>query len=147
MIKANELRIGNLVMADAWRSEKKHLTKIETISKGWATVNGVDEYALCINYGFVETGCSFGACIENGEVQPIPLTEEWLLKFGFDEVKRDSYYTGKNAPFSVFFKTDILYNSIQRRWYFFTTPLNEIKHVHQLQNLYFALTNEELTID
>lgn len=25
-------------------------------------------------------------------------------------------------------------------------PLNFIKYVHQLQNLYFALTNEELTL-
>jgi len=71
-------------------------------------------------------------------MQPIPLTESWLLKFGFDE---DGGYYGSymlwfEKPFThAFLNADIL---------------GEIKfpckYVHQLQNLYFALTGEELTI-
>ncbi|AGO47465.1 hypothetical protein Phi19:3_gp061 [Cellulophaga phage phi19:3] len=79
-------------------------------------------------------------------LQPIPLTEEWLLKFGF--VKNDwtdggtiIYYGWQNG--AVLLETDS--NSS-----FFILDgkheeFNNIKHVHQLQNLYFALTGEELT--
>ena len=73
------------------------------------------------------------------ELKPIPLTEEWLLKFGFasggyGEYKKDRYildceYTDKGVYYfiidDVCIEADMLY-------------------VHQLQNLYFALTGEEL---
>ena len=67
---------------------------------------------------------------------PIPLTEEWLVKFGFD----DNFHKGK---FWVCLDDD---------GYFYTNHnlndegFTEVLHVHQLQNLYFALTGEELTI-
>ena len=67
---------------------------------------------------------------------PIPLTEEWLVKFGFEE-NSTSFTNSIAYPCIVKLKNQsncIFYNSLQ------------IKHVHQLQNLYFALTNEELTI-
>jgi hypothetical protein len=77
---------------------------------------------------------------------PIPLTEEILLKCGFkngvmlmiDETENviyfDKYdkafytYSGLGEPYSYGFKSNI-------------------KHLHQLQNLYFALTNQELNIE
>ena len=75
--------------------------------------------------------------------QPIPLTGEWLLNFGFNK----SCFTISN-----FFKKDIYLNIDNKgKWTFNLAEgigvyLTDIKHVHQLQNLYFALTNEELTI-
>ena len=68
---------------------------------------------------------------------PIPLTEEWLLKFGFeyyDTVKPKGYWLNgvcieKIDSMLIEFKNGI-----------------GLKHVHQLQNLYFALTNKELTL-
>ena len=77
--------------------------------------------------------------------QPIPLTEEWLLKFGF---KYESiHFVNKNG----YCKSGDNYSiqlSINKDCFRFHNPhFNlEIKHVHQLQNLYFALTNKELTI-
>jgi hypothetical protein len=67
--------------------------------------------------------------------KPIPLTEEWLLKLGFiKHVSQSIWYTLN--------KVDV--------WFFDGKYVNdidvEIKYVHQLQNLYFALTNEELTM-
>jgi len=64
----------------------------------------------------------------------IPLTEEWLLKFGFNGW--DLYK----------------YTLIRTNGNFFVEGCNEpiaknIYFVHQLQNLYFALTNEELKIN
>lgn len=68
----------------------------------------------------------------------IPLTEEWLIKFGF------VLYGGadKFADRDDFWQIE---NDEHGGWYCDHLELS-IKHVHQLQNLYFALTNEELTI-
>jgi hypothetical protein len=69
--------------------------------------------------------------------KPIPLTEEWLLKFGFDDLGTYGYGRGN---FHICLHENEFYFPINNRKVF-------IKHVHQLQNLYFALTGEELTID
>jgi len=72
--------------------------------------------------------------------QPITLTEEWLLKFGF---KKDGFLNSANRWMSIFNQPLIQGNG------YFTIPnypLTEIHYVHQLQNLYYDLTREELTI-
>jgi hypothetical protein len=69
--------------------------------------------------------------------KPIPLTEEWLLKFGFKKVEGwDDMFYFEIGNFQVY-----EYNVSGFEFNDF-----DIKHVHQLQNLYYALTNEELTI-
>ena len=74
----------------------------------------------------------------------IPLTEEWLLKFGVKWIDETGYgdIDGNYHFRAKKFKNgriDIWINSI-------LVYRNRIKHVHQLQNLYFALTGEELKI-
>lgn len=99
-----------------------------------------------INYNYL--GTSIVSVIESGDditeadsnqYTPIELTEEWLLKFGFkwshfhpDTAQRE-YYTYKDFGIE-------LYNN---RYYKYNI---EIKTIHQLQNLYFALIRQELTI-
>ena len=68
---------------------------------------------------------------------PIPLTEDWLLKFGFDKCGIDDeirYYKDEYYIEFMSFK-------IQE------VTICNLKYVHQLQNLYFALTQEELKYD
>ena len=68
------------------------------------------------------------------DVKPIPLTEEWLERFGF------VYKNGYGYKFK--------YGWISRKdkyWSYYSLMI-KIYYVHQLQNLYFALTAEELTI-
>jgi hypothetical protein len=85
--------------------------------------------------------------IENGwqidegeEVNPIPLTEEWLERFGFDEIEM-------SIPVAYKTKSGFRIKEDQRGyWMQYKYGTVIIKHVHQLQNLYFALTGEELTI-
>ena len=73
--------------------------------------------------------------------KPIPLTEEWLLKFGFFK-HNNAYVLEKpnenimNFKFSIW--SDFTYNSSE-------FPV-ELKYVHQLQNLYFALTGTHLKL-
>jgi len=76
------------------------------------------------------------------EFEPIPLTEEWLIKFGFSE---------KDERFEVIdYWKDTLKVSIGKSRTWFCIKNNSfsvtIKHIHQLQNLYFALTGEELVL-
>jgi len=72
--------------------------------------------------------------------KPIPLNEEWLVKFGFEKDKSAfiyGYYALYNNEIywsgGVYSACDSISNI-------------EIKYVHQLQNLIFALTGEELTL-
>jgi len=81
--------------------------------------------------------------IEDGKVleaEPIPLTEEWLIKFGF---VREGMLTMRLGEFTCYCEEDYIDNfCLGDIELFDVIP----KYVHQLQNLYFALTGEELTI-
>ena len=61
------------------------------------------------------------------EYKPIPLTEEWLVKL---KMEHNESLTKGNGTY----------------WFTLITPHTPITYVHQLQNLYHALTGEELTI-
>jgi len=80
---------------------------------------------------------------EKPDYKPIILTEEWLLKMGFGQEGR-----------YIFRKTNSNLSSIITvGWtgHFFTLsadlPSVPIIHVHQIQNLYYALMGEELQVD
>lgn len=80
---------------------------------------------------------------------PIPLTEEWLLKFGF--TKKGSHYFEFPATSHLLeiqeMKSNlgITFHLITKRRVEPRSAIgNALKFVHQLQNLYFALTGEEL---
>ena len=72
---------------------------------------------------------------EQRKYAPIPLTEEWLLKFGF---KKENNFTWGNLEMELMQREDGF-------WIWLGADLY-LKHVHQLQNLYHALTRKELTI-
>ncbi|MHA2366888.1 MAG: hypothetical protein ACXAC7_23250 [Candidatus Hodarchaeales archaeon] len=72
------------------------------------------------------------------EGKPIPLTEEWLAKFGFKK------YPGRLNKFDRddFWTCDLMNGN---EWCFKDIECC-IKYVHQLQNLFWVLTGKELTI-
>lgn len=76
------------------------------------------------------------------KLRPIPLTEEWLLKFGF--IKMDWTENENCYEKSFVLQKDDKegYNLMDND----VATLQQFKYVHQLQNLYFALTGEELTL-
>ena len=75
------------------------------------------------------------------DIKPIPLTREWLLKFGFTQI--NNRFTLENFRFHIE-KPCNYHGFLFCENHIVIT--DKIKHVHQLQNLYFALTGEELTI-
>ena len=115
---ANELRIGNLIR---WKSTG-NIERVLTIdvSKGRA------EYINNVNIS---------------DCEPIPLTEEWLLKFGF---KDHEYYWKKKKVKAVWAQRVI---STGVRSGISIEKYDHIRYIHQLQNLYFALTGKELTLE
>ncbi len=81
--------------------------------------------------------------------EPIPLTEEWLLKFGFEWEDVESKTNGETDK--MLFKDILLmkrhHNDLWAACpYGYLISPHRTLYVHQLQNLYFALTGEELTI-
>jgi hypothetical protein len=71
--------------------------------------------------------------------EPILLTTQWVINLGFSQIT--SEYYGKNG-FSVEFGTDGIMFIIGDLSF-----VKEIKYVHELQNLYYSLTDEELEYD
>lgn len=79
---------------------------------------------------------------------PIPLTEELLLKCGFEELYSDSkgYIYGINGVkfLRCYFDTPSFSIETDENSELFDKPIDNL---HQLQNLYFALTGKELKIE
>jgi hypothetical protein len=122
-MKATELRIGNYI---------DYTTEREIV-----TMQTTYEHIRLIHNG-------------NKNFKPIPLTEEWLLKFGF-EIDKDPetvFYEIRfdkiaNYKFCFCISRKIGFGIFYYETNFSTT---QIHSVHQLQNLYFAITNEELIL-
>lgn len=129
-LKANELRIGNYL-----NGKQGHVTVTEIRKNNIVKIQ--------------DNTSSFyvGTCLK-----PIPLTEEWLLKFDMeyaDEFSNQRKLYVKKHEYDI---SQITYsekeglmrlsNGEQKG----TMLIPHIKYVHQLQNLYFALTGEELTL-
>ncbi len=128
-MKASELRVGNLVM-DGHDVEVVNYRMIEMLVKNQA------------------------------EFDFIPLTEKWLLKFGFEKYQFMNGFFIKTKfghlmiqfykdEIHLFF-TDVTSDSIGmkfngRNFIRNKKSFTDCKYIHQLQNLYFALTGEELT--
>lgn len=133
-MKANELRIGNLLLDEL---TKELLKVIEISETGFSTkVINRDKFPLP----------------DGWKAKPIQLTEEWLLKFGFFEHK-----SGKESmSFTSSLYASPCFEAIRLEdgtFYFLSFNLMsatieqpDLKYVHQLQNLYYALTGQELTL-
>jgi hypothetical protein len=109
-MKANELRIGNYLLLQGV-TKPMQVFIIDTTEQSTQT-----------------------------KASPIPLTEDWLLKFGFKrkQIKDLSSYT---LPKLELYQ----YSSNNNKIFFeYADGEVELKYVHQLQNLYFALTGMEL---
>ena len=140
IMKTKELRLGNWVMGNAPYQ---------------LTINALSMHVMYLDQG------------KQGYFEPIPLTEEWLVKFGFKKSVCFDYGERINYQYEFFFNIG---DNIERVFHydddeqkevevaFATRELfqreedmqtrmwitKDIKHVHSLQNLYFELTGKEL---
>ena len=123
MIQPQELRIGNYV-------EYRIQDELDD-RKEWWELSIIDSSDLQI----LESGI-------DEDYRAIPLTEEILLKFGLKKID-DNLWQYKNGYLIGFYT---------KRWFIgkynfddMVEMITSFYYAHQLQNLYFALTGEELT--
>ena len=124
-----ELMIGNYVMA----------------------INNYEDifYVNCI-YGYRDLNITSGIYKNYDttirDVKPIPLTEEWMIKFGFNKII-GKFVINPNSRYNV---CVALRNN---KWHLYNDDCDaecniicEVETVHRLQNLFFDIWNFELTI-
>jgi hypothetical protein len=129
-MKPNELRIGNWV-----KLFNDEFNKIHVISKTAIQVEG---------------GIIGGEVFKLEQIQPIPLTPEILEKCGFVKQYDECVFDFGNSRIE-----QVIWADSEPEWKFRRILGNDltswrhgmiaINYLHQLQNLVFALTGEELT--
>lgn len=117
-MKATELRIGSIIRFTPDKSEFTIDESIQELDDGLYEGFYIDSINIC-------------------NFEPIPLTEEWLERFGFTQ-GMGGEWCAKDVAWTVWFDGERLSVGFWQG--------NEPKYVHSLQNLYFALTGLELSI-
>ncbi len=133
-MKANELRIGNWVQT----------------TEGYKRVAELDKYGIAYHMTF--DAVKLALC---KYLKPIPLTEEILLKCGFEKIEEefdghtDLHYILKVDSFCTLVLCDDFSFSFQdeKLKEQICVKNDTLNSVHRLQNLYFVLTGEELEIE
>ena len=129
-MKLNELRIGNYI---------KLMLNYEDFAIVQVTFNDLEAVHN-----------------KKGVYEPMPLTDEWLYKFGFKYIDKgdNDYITYTDPNHDYYLQLDVRndgkYSILDNDNSFNDLrafSMVDISYVHQLQNLYFALTGEELTLN
>lgn len=128
-MEAKELRIGNWVNICVGAGLEQQV---------------IDLMCDCINTKYHE-------CAPFDLIYPIPITHEWFEKFG--AVKDKHYNVHYTLPLNgdygyvMFVKNgDNSYMAFLHIGDSSVLLYEDIEYVHQLQNLYFAISGEELTL-
>ena len=123
VILLNELRIGNNIYFIICDKEDTKLDEYKEI-----TVDVAD-------FEFIRD--------HNSLFEGIPLTEELLLKYGLIQEENEYFFKNETLSISIGTCFYVLSNlgSGEAR-----IKNNNLKYLHQLQNLYFSLTSRELTV-
>lgn len=116
MIQKQELRIGNSVMY------KGEVWKVEELSD---TAAHISQHPLWVRGHY-----------EN--LEPIPITEEALVKMGFKQIGVGDYVYWIYARIRINKQFELMIDG--NLWV-------EIKYIHQLCNLYYFLTQSELSYE
>lgn len=119
---AKELRLGNLF--------------IEENTKEIISVIGLEKDRIIFS----------GMFLDKWQALPIELNKEWFKKLGMTYYSLPTKSNRSVGYYTLKFGNRFKINNSDGN-YSFINFRKEIKYVHQLQNLYFALTNEELTLN
>lgn len=121
-MKSNELRIGNYILVSNPNSEFVEIRE-ETVEK-------------CNHYHLKDISIND----EDWVFNPIPITTKMLLRLGFKKKKNGVFY--KEFVYLNTFSDDEKFGCAfvgLPKWI-------DLYYLHQLQNLYFALTGQELEL-
>lgn len=124
MIYSKELRIGNYVNSNYDFDCVWEVTEIST------------KYIKCIPEDINKIGFS---CDNPDEFNPIELTAEWLEKLGFEkQLYSEDLFLNKRSQVC----------KIKDKWVYRVPgyTLCNVNYIHQLQNLTYFITGQELTL-
>lgn len=123
-VSVTDVRVGNLILNDFGETQK---------------VYGVDEKSILTKVD--DNGWSI--CFKP---KGIAITEEILLKLGFEVIYRSNFTLRLDHKEN--FKFGAGWNLVNGHFHirFIGEQFTNIKYVHQLQNLYFSITRSELQI-
>lgn len=131
MIKVNELRIGNYIQNDFSPS----------------LVFQVDMLYL---EGIIKVGYSGNNIKAVGQIdllKPVKLTKDWLINFGYVRDNFLEQWMHKDDGVGIIISESDKKNNDEISFFIeFYYCFVQLESVHQLQNIYFALTGKELTI-
>lgn len=133
MIQSKDFRKGNFV----------YNTRLDIFKKGYIELEARHIYEMAIK----ESGQYYNKYVD--EFEPIPLNEEWLLKLGFECYKPLNHYRKVIDDVWVqiyvnngFWLSFVDLNGCETK----EMPRRKVATVHQLQNLFYSLTVQELTL-
>lgn len=133
-MKASDLRIGNYVLHSGVMKQVYRISN-----------KGVDFYLGETKKGIYTQSFKYEA------LEPIPLTEEWLLRFGLFK-SNNGWFRKTETPshnkeiVTLSINVDTFSTAIFGDEALEPSYIKECQFVHQLQNLYYTLTGEELTL-
>jgi len=128
-MKATELRLGNLV---------------SNMYEKTARVREIHEYPSWTGGFLVITDENKSAITT---LRPISLTPEWLEKLGALKDEYGDVFIEVDSDLDIrLYLSTRGYMQLVKSYHCPMFDYEHIKHVHQLQNLFFAITGEELTI-
>lgn len=149
MENCRDYRIGNLVRYEGSYDDERFF-EIHTIAEEFPTLNTI-EFGIGV--------------VDWNNLKPITLTDKWFEKFGFTKEKA-KLYEDTFEDFYVRQVYDYKYCFFYRAWLdnwtlyieYTDSPFPHdtdkkypiafsIKYVHQLQNLFHALTRKELKVE
>jgi hypothetical protein len=143
MIKVNELRLGNLL---EYNNQIIHVTSLSLdIDDEYQPTIGICQYGEYRNEQMILEEAAIG-------LKGIPLTHEWLERCGFEYLPFDNGISNydfykKSKAFELILVHEGVINEYEQGVFYYKDENRPVKHLHQLQNLYFAQTGEELKIE
>lgn len=153
-LKPQDLRIGNIVCR--WSDDPKKIFVTEKDESEQMDITVVDEIHSdrvgVFNDGNYNSPSFFETWNLN-EIKPVPLTEKWLLNFGFTKGDGDIYnkyfFWIDSRPLIILVNPENGSTFIEERGVsvFEVKVTKPILYVHDLQNIYFALTGRELEVN
>lgn len=123
-MEIKQLRIGNLILFNGEYREISSLHNDNTLR--------------------LRKGNNCEGCYSINNIKPIELTEEILMQCGFLKVRYEKFSHDNFKKLKAFPHPMINGFGIYLEGF---CSLPNVKHLHQLQNIYFSLTGEELQIN
>jgi len=128
---------------------------IQSVGEGiFEFEHSMGENDIQVKNPHIDFPCDDDGCYPVCNFKPIQLTEKWLLRFGFECIEDNQL---KSLDLLINNETVLLFSNIEDNYSevaMFYREFGEtgqsvicrVTTVHQLQNLYLALTGEELTL-